>query len=71
MRVILIAIGMHTTFKRAASWNKWTDDEKVIQLAGHLRQKALLEWNLIDDTDRNIYERACKQMHARLDLGSK
>ena len=39
MRVILIAIGIHTTFKRAASWNKWTDDEKVIQLAGHLDKR--------------------------------
>ena len=59
------------TFERAASWNKWTDEEKVIQLAGHLRQKALLEWNLIDVTDRDVYERACKQMQARLDLGGK
>ena len=43
------------TFERAASWNNWTDEEKVIQLAGHLRQKVLLEWNLIDETDRDVY----------------
>ena len=45
-----------STFERGASWNKWTNEEKVIQLARHLRQKALLEWNLIGETDRNVYE---------------
>ena len=60
-----------TTFGRAASWNKWIDDERVIHLAGHLRQKVLLEWNLIDEAGRNAYERACKLMQARLDLGGK
>ena len=30
-----------------AHWNQWTGDEKLIQLAGHLRGQALQEWNLL------------------------
>lgn len=40
-------------FERAASWNKWTDGERVIQLVGQIRKRALdlMEWNLIEETD--------------------
>ena len=59
------------TFERAARWNKWTDEEKVIQLAGHLRKKGLKEWNLLEKPDRNVYTTACKLMQARMDPGCK
>ena len=59
------------TFEKAASWNKWTDGEKVIQLAGHLRRRALMEWNLVEETDKNNYTTACKSMQARMDPGCK
>ena len=59
------------TFERAASWNKWTDGEKVIQLAGHLKKRALMEWNSIEEADRNNYTTACKSMQTRMDPGCK
>ena len=30
------------TLKRAASWNEWSGEETLIQLAGHLRKRALI-----------------------------
>ena len=38
------------SLERAASWNGWTD-EKLLQFAGHLRGKALQEWNLFPMED--------------------
>ena len=29
--------------EQAASWNGWTEEESLMQLAGHLRGRALLE----------------------------
>ena len=34
-------------FERAASWNGWTEQDKLLQLAGHLCGKALQEWSLL------------------------
>ena len=31
------------TFERAAYWNNWSEDEKLLQLAEYLRKKALQE----------------------------
>ena len=28
------------TLERVAQWNSWSDEEKIMQLAGHLRGKA-------------------------------
>jgi len=33
------------TVERAASWNAWTSDETLMQLADHLRGRASQEWN--------------------------
>ena len=35
------------TLERAGHWNGWSGDEMLLQLAGHLRGRALQEWNLI------------------------
>ena len=59
------------TFEIAANWNEWTEDEKVIQLAGHLQKKALQEWNLLDQEDRSNYSRACQLMQAKMDPDNK
>ena len=29
---------------RAAEWNGWTDDETLMQLAGHMHGRSLQEW---------------------------
>ena len=36
---------------RASRWNGWSAEEKLIQLAGHLRGRAEAEWNLLADED--------------------
>ena len=35
-------------FERAARWNGWSEAERLIQLARHLKGKALQEWSLLD-----------------------
>ena len=53
------------TLERAAAWNDWTEDEKVIQLAGYLRGRALQEWNLITTTDCTTYQSAVVALRTR------
>ena len=36
-----------STLERAAAWNNWSEEEKLMQLAGHLRSKALQEWGSV------------------------
>ena len=36
------------SLQRAADWNEWTEQKIFIQLVGHLRGRALREWNLLD-----------------------
>ncbi len=56
---------------RAAQWNGWTPDEILMQLAGHLRGRARQEWNLLQDGDKDTYEKAVAALRVRLDPGSK
>ena len=56
--------------KRAAAWNDWSEDETLIQLAGHLRGRALQEWNLLGD-ECLTYDAAVKALRSRLDFGSR
>ena len=35
------------TLERTAQWNNWSDNEKLMQLAGHLRGKAAREYSLL------------------------
>ena len=49
---------------RAASWNAWTDEEKLLQLAGHLR---LQEWNLVPQGSRSNFTDAVKSLRSRVD----
>jgi hypothetical protein len=39
------------SLERAAVWNEWSEEDCLIQLAGHLREKALQEWGLIEESD--------------------
>ena len=57
--------------KRASSWNEWSDEDLLLQLAGHLRGRALQEWNLLDETDKSTYGSAVEALRARLDPGNK
>ena len=31
--------------QHADKWNGWSDEEAFLKLAGHLRKRAILEWN--------------------------
>ena len=33
-------------FERAASWNGWSEQDRLLQLAEHLHEKVLQEWSL-------------------------
>ncbi len=56
------------SLERAATWNGWSDEDRLLQLAGYLRGRALQEWNLLD---RSTYSHAVEALHARLDPVSK
>ena len=46
-------------------------EQKLMQLAGHLRARALQEWNLLLPADRASYTRAMEVLRSRLDFDSK
>ena len=39
--------------QRAAEWNGWSKSKTFIQLAGHLRGRALQEWGLLSARERD------------------
>ena len=59
------------TLRRAADWNGWTEGDLLIQLAGHLKGRALQEWNLIADDEKRTYSQATGALRGRLDPGSQ
>ena len=59
------------SLQRAASWNKWTEEEQLIQLAGHLKGRALIEWNLLSRTEISTMEAAVKSLRDCLEPCSK
>ena len=56
---------------RAAEWNGWTDDETLMQLAGHMRGRALQEWNLLPRNEKASLEAAISSLRSRLDPCSR
>ena len=58
------------TLERAATWNNWTDEETLMQLAGYLRGRALQEWNLLTYAERSTYQSAITALRTRLDPGN-
>ena len=57
--------------QRAAEWNRWSDQETLIQLAGHLRGRALQEWTLLRNAEEESLPMAIDALRSRLDPGSK
>ena len=56
---------------RAAEWNGWTEHETLIQLAGHLRGRALQEWGLLTAREKKSLEQVTAVMRNRLDPSSR
>lgn len=40
------------SLQRAAEWNGFAEEEKLIQLAGHLHRRARQEWDLLSELDK-------------------
>jgi hypothetical protein len=57
--------------KRAATWNEWGESETLLQLAGHLRGRALQEWNLMDGSEKANYDMAVSALQSRLEHRNK
>ena len=58
------------SLERAKLWNGWTEDELMLQLAGHLRGRAHQEWSLLGAEAKTSYDTAVKALRLRLDPGS-
>ena len=58
------------TLERAAQWNSWSDEEKVMQLAGHLWGKAAREYSLLSSEEKLSFQSAVQALQIRLDPGS-
>ena len=43
----------------------------MLQLPGHFKGRALQEWNLLEEVDKNSYNRAVVALGNQLDTGSK
>ena len=59
------------SLERASLWNGWSEEEKMIQLAGHLKGRALQEWNLLCPDLRATFVQATEALRSRLDSVSK
>ena len=57
--------------ERAAVWNGWTTEEKLMQLPGYLQGEALHEWNLLSIDQKKDYDLAKKTTLRRLDNGAR
>ena len=59
------------SLSRAATWYNWSSEELLIQLAGHLKGRALQEWNLLGEDQTSGYDTAIQALRDKLDPGSK
>ena len=48
------------SLERASVWNAWTAEERLMQLAGHLKGRALQECNLLKRKERESLESVVK-----------
>jgi hypothetical protein len=57
--------------QRASTWNSWSDGDLLLQLAGHLRGRALQEWELISEDLKCNFSSAVSTLRERLDPGGR
>ena len=57
--------------ERAATWNGWGEEEKLLQVVGYLKGKALQEWNLMSELDRSLFSTAATELKQKLDQSVK
>ena len=59
------------SLERVAKWNGWSSEDILIQLAGHLRGRALQEWLLLSEEDRSTWDSATTALRGKLEVRSK
>ena len=59
------------SLEQASKWNAWSEENRMIQLAGHLKGRALQEWNLLHPDQRTTFTQAIEALRSRLDSVSK
>ena len=57
--------------ERAATWNEWAEEEKLLQLAGYLRGRTRQEWMLLADDNRNVMQLLLRHSKTDWTLGAK
>ena len=55
------------SLQRASRWNQWTEEEQFIQLAGHLRGRAIQEWNLLGRDNQQSFDERVEALCGRLE----
>ena len=55
------------TLERAGVWNAWSNEELLMQLAGHLRGRALQEWDLLTPEEKSGWKNAVTALKSRLE----
>lgn len=55
------------SLERASLWNTWSEEEKIIQLAGHLKGRALQEWTLLHPDQHSTFSQAMEALRSCLD----
>ena len=53
-----------STLLRASKWNEWAPEELLMQLTGHLRGRALQEWDLLVDHEKTSWVDVCRRRFA-------
>ena len=66
-----LKIGSLPSIVLYTSWNGWSDGESLKQLAGHLRGRALQEWNLLCEEEKATYQAAIHALRIRLNPGNR
>ena len=57
--------------QRAATWNGWCEADLLLQFVGHLRGRALQEWELLSEDQRSTFCTAVDTLRERLDPGGR
>ena len=52
------------SIERASTWNAWSEEDRLIQLAGHLKGRALQEWNLLRPDQRTTFAQAAEMLRS-------
>ena len=53
------------SLERASVWNAWTAEERLMQLAGHHKGRALQENNLVRAEEKGSFESAAEALRSR------